>query len=82
MRYKILLGCRFFFRVGVPVFLFFKRERPVGPVGMWESRAAFWRDFPKRRWESALFADFRGRVISIRPNHARFYPQIPLKTQK
>jgi hypothetical protein len=33
---------------------------------MWESRAAFWHDFSKRRWESALFADFHGRGISIR----------------
>ncbi len=30
---------------------------------MWESLAAFWRDFSKRRWESALFADFHGRGI-------------------
>ncbi len=30
---------------------------------MWESRAAFWREFSKRRWESALFADFHGRGI-------------------
>jgi len=38
---------------------------------MWESRAAFWRDFSMRGWESAWFADFHGRVISIKPNHAR-----------
>ena len=30
---------------------------------MWESRAAFEREFSKRRWESALFADFHGRGI-------------------
>jgi hypothetical protein len=38
--------------------------------GLWECgkvEPAFWRDFSKRRWESALFADFHGRAISIRP---------------
>jgi len=30
---------------------------------MWESRAALSREFSKRRWESALFADFQGRGI-------------------
>jgi hypothetical protein len=34
---------------------------------MWESRAAFWLDFSKRQWESALFADFHGSGISSRP---------------
>jgi hypothetical protein len=30
---------------------------------MWESRAVVWRDFSKRRWKSAPFADFHGRGI-------------------
>jgi len=30
---------------------------------MCESPAAFGRDFCKRRWESALYADFHGRGI-------------------
>ena len=58
---------------------------------MWESRAAFWHDFSKRRWESAFFADFHGRGISIRQEFllVKFkicgelfflYPQIPRKT--
>jgi len=34
---------------------------------MWESLAAFWRDFSKHLWESALFADFHRCGISIRP---------------
>ena len=34
---------------------------------MWESLAAFRRDFSKQLWESALFADFHSCGISIRP---------------
>jgi hypothetical protein len=59
---------------------------------MWESRAAFGHDFSKRRWKSALFADFHGRGISIRQAFLLvklkicgelcfLYPQIPLKSQ-
>jgi hypothetical protein len=70
MRY-IILGRFLSLRVSAPVCRLFKklskREIPVGPVEMWESRAAFWRDFSKRRWKSASFADFHGRGISIRP---------------
>jgi len=65
--------------------LLFKRlsiiESLVGPVEMWESRAAFGRGFSKRRWKSALFADSHGRGISIRPFAMSFHPQILLKIQ-
>jgi hypothetical protein len=44
---------------------------------MCESPVAFQRGFCRRRWESAPFADFHGRVIF----HKVFYPQISLKTQ-
>jgi hypothetical protein len=30
---------------------------------MWQSPAAFWRDFSKQRWESALFADSTGAAF-------------------
>ena len=33
MRYIILPGCRFSFRVGVPVLLFFEREKPSRACG-------------------------------------------------
>ena len=78
---SFFVGRYFPFACRCSAFPEFSKERdPVGPVEMWESRAAFWRDFSKRRWESALFADFHGRGISIRPLPCSFYPQISLKT--
>ena len=40
-----------------------KRKNLVGPVGNVGKSRRFLRDFSKRRWESALFADFHGRGI-------------------
>ena len=48
---------------------------------MWESHSAFWRDFSKQLWESALYADFHRCGISIRPGiPPKLYPQILRKT--
>ena len=55
----------------------------VGPVGMWKSLAAFWRDFPKQLVGIRAFCGFpqmrHFHQASVFPGS--FYPQIPLKTQ-
>ena len=55
----------------------------VGPVGMWKSLAAFWRDFPKQLVGIRAFCGFpqmrHFHQASVFPGS--FYPQIPLKTR-
>ena len=46
-------------------FYVFSSIYPAVAVGMWESQAAFWRDFSKPRWEATLLVAFLGGVISI-----------------
>ena len=48
----------------------------------WKSLAALGRDFSKRLWESALFADSHGRDIFHQAIcHVVCYPQIVLKNR-